>query len=158
MTEYEPDPRRWKALAVSLTAGFMGLLDVSIVNVALPSMQTGLHATSGGVQWVVSGYALAFGLVLVTGGRLGDAFGRRHMFLIALAAFVLTSALAGAAPNETMLVIARACRRGGGGHAHPAEHRADPGPLPRRRTRPGVRDVRRRRRDLDRGRADPRRA
>ncbi|MEV6647039.1 MFS transporter [Amycolatopsis sp. NPDC051371] len=104
---YEPDPRRWKALAVSLTAGFMGLLDVSIVNVALPSMQSGLHASSGGIRWVVSGYALAFGLVLVTGGRLGDAFGRRTMFLGALAAFVITSALAGAAPNETTLVIAR---------------------------------------------------
>ncbi|RSM40250.1 MFS transporter [Amycolatopsis balhimycina DSM 5908] len=104
---YEPDPRRWKALAVSLTAGFMGLLDVSIVNVALPSMQSGLHASSGGIRWVVSGYALAFGLVLVTGGRLGDAFGRRNMFLGALAAFVVTSALAGAAPNETTLVLAR---------------------------------------------------
>ena len=104
---YEPDPRRWKALAVSLTAGFMGLLDVSIVNVALPSMQSGLHASSGGIRWVVSGYALAFGLVLVTGGRLGDAFGRRTMFLGALAAFVITSALAGAAPNETTLVLAR---------------------------------------------------
>jgi len=107
MSPYEPDPRRWKALAVSLTAGFMGLLDVSIVNVALPSMQSGLHASSGGIRWVVSGYALAFGLVLVTGGRLGDAFGRRTMFLGALAAFVITSALAGAAPNETTLVIAR---------------------------------------------------
>ncbi|GHG48234.1 MULTISPECIES: MFS transporter [Amycolatopsis] len=104
---HEPDPRRWKALAVSLTAGFMGLLDVSIVNVALPSMQAGLHASSSGIRWVVSGYALAFGLVLVTGGRLGDAFGRRNMFLGALAAFVLTSALAGAAPNETTLVLAR---------------------------------------------------
>jgi EmrB/QacA subfamily drug resistance transporter len=104
---YEPDPRRWKALAVSLTAGFMGLLDVSIVNVALPSMQSGLHASSGGIRWVVSGYALAFGLVLVTGGRLGDAFGRRNMFLGALAAFVVTSALAGAAPNEVTLVLAR---------------------------------------------------
>ncbi|WP_281356592.1 MFS transporter [Amycolatopsis anabasis] len=103
----QPDPRRWKALAVTLTAGFMSLLDVSIVNVALPSMQDGLGATSGGIQWVVSGYALTFGLVLVSGGRLGDALGRRRMFLIALAAFVLTSALAGAAPNETMLVVAR---------------------------------------------------
>jgi EmrB/QacA subfamily drug resistance transporter len=105
--EFAPDPRRWKALAVTLTAGFMSLLDVSIVNTALPSMQRDLHATNGGIQWVVSGYALAFGLVLVSGGRLGDAVGRRRMFLIALAAFVLTSALGGAAPNETMLVIAR---------------------------------------------------
>ncbi|HEV7973139.1 MFS transporter [Amycolatopsis sp.] len=105
--DFVPDPRRWKALAVTLTAGFMSLLDVSIVNTALPSMQRDLNATNGGIQWVVSGYALAFGLVLVSGGRLGDALGRRRMFLIALAAFVLTSALAGAAPNETMLVIAR---------------------------------------------------
>jgi len=107
MTAYEPDPRRWKALAVSLAAGFMGLLDVSIVNTALPSIQKDLGASSGGIQWVVSGYALAFGLVLVSGGRLGDALGRRRMFLYALAAFVLTSAFAGAAPNETILIVAR---------------------------------------------------
>jgi EmrB/QacA subfamily drug resistance transporter len=105
--EFVPDPRRWKALAVTLAAGFMSLLDVSIVNTALPAMQSDLHASNGGIQWVVSGYALTFGLVLVTGGRLGDALGRRRMFLIALAAFVLTSALAGAAHNETLLVIAR---------------------------------------------------
>ncbi len=103
----EPDPRRWRALAVTLTAGFMSLLDVSIVNVALPSIQRGLGASTAGVQWIVSGYALTFGLVLVSGGRLGDALGRRRMFLIALSAFVLTSALAGAAVNESMLVIAR---------------------------------------------------
>jgi EmrB/QacA subfamily drug resistance transporter len=107
MTQFVPDPRRWKALAVTLTAGFMTLLDVSIVNTALPSMQRDLHSTNGGIQWVVSGYALTFGLVLVTGGRLGDALGRRRMFLLALAGFVFTSALAGASPNETMLVIGR---------------------------------------------------
>jgi EmrB/QacA subfamily drug resistance transporter len=102
-----PDPNRWKALAVTLAAGFMTLLDVSIVNVALPSIQHGLHASSAGVQWVVSGYALAFGLALVAGGRLGDLLGRRRMFLIALTAFVLTSAAAGAAPTEALLVTAR---------------------------------------------------
>ncbi|MGY6651098.1 MFS transporter [Amycolatopsis sp. TRM77291] len=107
MDTSEPDPRRWKALAVTLAAGFMGLLDVSIVNTALPSIQKDLGASSGGIQWVVSGYALAFGLVLVTGGRLGDALGRRRMFLFALAGFVLTSAFAGAAPDETTLIIAR---------------------------------------------------
>ncbi|MFC4000762.1 MFS transporter [Prauserella oleivorans] len=103
----EPDPRRWRALAVTLTAGFMSLLDVSIVNVALPSIQTGLGASVAGTQWVVSGYALTFGLVLVTGGRLGDALGRRRMFLIALSAFIATSAVAGASVDETMLVGAR---------------------------------------------------
>ncbi|HEY0494273.1 MAG TPA: MFS transporter [Kutzneria sp.] len=103
----EPDPRRWKALSVSLAAGFMSLLDVSIVNVALPSVQNGLHASAGSVQWIVSGYALTFGLSLVAGGRLGDVLGRRVMFLVALTAFVLTSALAGAAPNEAFLIGAR---------------------------------------------------
>ncbi|MTD58299.1 MFS transporter [Amycolatopsis sp. RM579] len=85
----------------------MTLLDVSIVNVALPSIQRGIGAGAGTVQWVVSGYALTFGLVLVSGGRLGDAIGRRRMFLIALAAFVATSALSGAAPNDVVLVVGR---------------------------------------------------
>jgi EmrB/QacA subfamily drug resistance transporter len=102
-----PDPKRWKALAVTLAAGFMTLLDVSIVNVALPSMERGLGASAGTVQWVVSGYALAMGLALVPAGRLGDALGRRRMFLIALAAFVVTSALSGAAPTIGLLIVAR---------------------------------------------------
>jgi EmrB/QacA subfamily drug resistance transporter len=101
------DPRRWRALAVTLTAGFMTLLDVSIVNVALPSIQHGLHASPQGAQWVVSGYALTFGLTLVAGGRFGDVLGRRRMFLVALSAFVLTSAAAGAAPDETVIVVTR---------------------------------------------------
>ncbi|MGH3933581.1 MAG: MFS transporter, partial [Pseudonocardiaceae bacterium] len=88
-------------------AGFMSLLDVSIVNVALPSIARSLDASLAQVQWVVSGYALAFGLVLVAGGRLGDAVGRRRMFLVALTGFVLTSALCGAAPNAELLVVAR---------------------------------------------------
>ncbi len=104
---YEPDPRRWRALSVTLVAGFMTLLDVSIVSVALPSMREALDATASGVQWVVSGYALTFGLVLVPAGRLGDAFGRRRIFLVALTGFVLTSAAAGAAPTAGLLVAAR---------------------------------------------------
>ncbi len=66
-TAYEPDPRRWRILAVSLVVGFMSLLDVTIVNVAIPSMQSGLDTSAAAVQWVVSGYALSFGLVLVIG-------------------------------------------------------------------------------------------
>ncbi|WP_250550387.1 MFS transporter [Pseudonocardia sp. H11422] len=85
----------------------MTLLDVSIVNVAVPSIERGLHASPQQVQWVVSGYALTFGLALVPAGRLGDMLGRRRMFLIALGAFVLTSALAGAAPTAGTLVAAR---------------------------------------------------
>ena len=103
----EPDPRRWKALTVTLVAGFMTLLDVSIVAVALPSIQRGLGTSPAGVQWVVSGYALAFGLALVPAGRLGDAIGRRTMFLGALGAFVLCSAAAGMAPTTAVLVVAR---------------------------------------------------
>lgn len=102
-----PDPNRWRALWVTLVAGFMILLDVTIVAVALPSMQRYLHASSAQVQWVVSGYALTFALALVLAGRIGDAVGRRRMFLLALAAFVVCSAAAGAAPTVTLLVVAR---------------------------------------------------
>ncbi len=103
----EPDPRRWRALWVSQLAGFMGLLDVTIVNVALPSMQRGVGASAAEIQWVISGYALTFGLVLVAGGRLGDALGRRRMLLFALTGFVVTSALCGLAPTAELLVVAR---------------------------------------------------
>ncbi|MGW7046560.1 MFS transporter [Streptomyces avermitilis] len=98
---------RWRALWVTLVAGFMILLDVTIVAVALPSMQRDLHASAASVQWVVSGYALAFALALVTAGRVGDALGRRRIFLLALGAFVVCSAAAGAAPSITLLVVAR---------------------------------------------------
>jgi EmrB/QacA subfamily drug resistance transporter len=103
----EPDPRRWRALSVTLVAGFMSLLDVSIVSVALPSLQESLDTSPAMVQWVVSGYALTFGLALVPAGRLGDAFGRRRVFLVALAGFVVFSGLAGAATSIGMLVAAR---------------------------------------------------
>lgn len=104
---YVPDPRRWRALTVCLSAGFMTLLDVSIVNVALPSIQAGLGASSGQLQWVLAGYSLAFGLVLVPAGRVGDARGRRSVFLVSLALFVLTSAAAGLAQSAWWLVAAR---------------------------------------------------
>jgi EmrB/QacA subfamily drug resistance transporter len=103
----EPDPRRWRALSVTLMAGFMSLLDVSIVSVALPSIQAGLGTDPAAVQWIVSGYALAFGLALVPAGRLGDAFGRRRVFLAALTAFVACSAAAGAAPTTELLIASR---------------------------------------------------
>ncbi len=101
------DPRRWKALSVTLLAGFMSLLDVSIVSVALPSIQRGLGTDAAGVQWVVSGYALAFGLALVPAGRLGDAYGRRRVFMVALTAFVVFSALVGFATSTGWLIAAR---------------------------------------------------
>lgn len=103
----EPDPRRWQILGVTLVVGFMTLLDVTIVNVAIPSIRTGLDTTAGTVQWVVSGYALAFGLTLVTGGRLGDAYGRRRLMLIGLAVFVAASAAVGLAPSIELAIAAR---------------------------------------------------
>jgi len=102
-----PDPHRWKALAVCLLAGFIVLLDVSIVNVALPSIRDGLGATESDIQWVLSGYALTFGLALVPAGRLGDARGRRMMFMTGLALFTAASALCGAAQTSAWLVFAR---------------------------------------------------
>jgi MFS family permease len=102
-------------LTVSLAAAFMTLLDVSIVNVALPSIERDLGASAASVQWVISGYALAFGLVLVPAGRLGDMLGRRRMFLIALSAFVATSALSGAAPTISLLIAARLLQGVAGG-------------------------------------------
>ncbi|MEU4084352.1 MFS transporter [Streptomyces aureus] len=102
-----PDQRRWKALAVCLTAGFISLLDTSIVNVALPSMEHGLAASEAAQSWVVSGYALTFGLVLVPAGRLGDMRGRRQAFLVGLALFTLASGACGLAPSASWLVLFR---------------------------------------------------
>lgn len=104
---YEPDPRRWRVLAVSLVVGFMSLLDVTIVNVAIPSIRAGLDTSAATIQWVVSGYALAFGMTLVAGGRLGDAHGRRRMMTIGLVGFIVSSAAVGLAPNAAAIVVAR---------------------------------------------------
>ncbi|HEU4675816.1 MAG TPA: MFS transporter [Motilibacteraceae bacterium] len=117
--DYQPDPQRWKALGVCLVAGFMSLLDVSIVNVALPSIRDGLHASASDLQWVVSGYALAFGLVLVPAGRLGDARGRRAVFIVGVALFTLASAACGLAVGPVMLAIARLAQGVGGGLINP---------------------------------------
>ncbi len=106
---------RWRALAVSQVAAFMALLDVSIVNVALPSIERELGASPATVQWVVSGYALTLGLVLIPAGRLGDILGRRRMFLIGLSSFVVTSALSGAAPTTGLLIAARLLQGVAGG-------------------------------------------
>jgi EmrB/QacA subfamily drug resistance transporter len=118
-TAHVPDPNRWKALAVCLLAGFITLLDVSIVNVALPSIRQGLGASTSDIQWVVSGYALAFGLLLVPAGRLGDARGRRRLFMTGLALFTATSALCGSAMSPGWLVLARFLQGLAGGVVSP---------------------------------------
>nr|WP_062337093.1 MFS transporter [Herbidospora sakaeratensis] len=101
------NPRRWRALAVCLVPAFMTLLDVSIVNVALPDIQAGIGASDSGLQWVVSGYALTFGLALIPGGRLGDARSRRAVFMWGIVLFTAASAACGAAQNEWWLIVAR---------------------------------------------------
>jgi EmrB/QacA subfamily drug resistance transporter len=106
---------RWLALFVVLLATFMDLIDVTIVGVALPRIQGDLHAGYSVGQWVVAGYALSYALLLVTGGRLGDIFGRRRTFMIGVAGFTLASALAGAAISPAMLIIARAAQGAFGG-------------------------------------------
>ncbi|WP_172122354.1 MULTISPECIES: DHA2 family efflux MFS transporter permease subunit [unclassified Devosia] len=101
------DPRRWPALFVLLIANFMNLIDVTIVNVALPSMREGLGATDSQIEWVVAAFVLAFALGLLPFGRLGDIVGRTHMFLWGVGAFTAASALCGMAPNIEFLIIAR---------------------------------------------------
>jgi MFS family permease len=95
------------ALAVVLIGAYLAIVDFFIVNVALPSMQTDLHASSAALELVVAGYATAYALTLVTGGRLGDAHGRRRLFGFGLVAFALTSLLCGLAPTANTLVAAR---------------------------------------------------
>jgi EmrB/QacA subfamily drug resistance transporter len=101
------DPRRWLALAVLMVGGFMDLLDTTIVNVAVPSIQHHLHATSSGVEWIVAAYSLAYGSMLITGGRLGDIVGRKRMFLLGVMLFTASSALAGVAQTQGVLISAR---------------------------------------------------
>ncbi len=102
-----PDPRRWLTLVILLLAAFMNLLDVSIVNIAIPSIQRDLHASYADVQWALAGYTLAYALLLITGGRLGDTFGRKRLFLIGVTGFTVMSALCGAAQGPGMLIACR---------------------------------------------------
>ncbi|CAN5859567.1 MFS transporter [soil metagenome] len=123
----EPDPAaasaahsaRWRALSLCLVAGFMTLLDVSIVNVALPSIRTTLDAGDTAVQWIVAGYTLAFGMALVPAGRLGDTRSRRTVFALGLAVFTAASAACGAAPSAGWLATFRVVQGLGAGMLSP---------------------------------------
>ncbi len=95
------------AVVVLLFASFMDLLDTTIVNVALPSIEEDLGATSAQLEWIVSGYILSFAVLIITGGRLGDIFGRKRLFLIGVAGFTLASASCAAATSGEMLVVSR---------------------------------------------------
>src|SRR4051794_29493425 len=99
--------RRWIALAVVMTASFMDLVDATIVNIAVPSIQRDTGAGFSAVQWITAGYALAFAVGLITGGRLGDIYGRKRVFLIGTAGFTVASLLCGVAADPQMLVATR---------------------------------------------------
>src|SRR2546421_4277604 len=102
-----PDPRRWKALAIITTAVFMTVLDIAIVNVALPSIGKHLHFAQSDLQWLITAYALTFGGFLLLGGRAADLMGRRRVFMIGLALFTAASLACGLAGSEAVLIVAR---------------------------------------------------
>jgi EmrB/QacA subfamily drug resistance transporter len=99
--------RRWLALTVLLTGAFLPILDFNVVNLALPAIRESLRATSGEVQFVISGYATTYAVFLITGGRLGDLYGRRRMFVVGVAGFTLASILCGLAWSPAVLVAGR---------------------------------------------------
>jgi MFS family permease len=101
------DPRRWLALSVLLLAAVMDLVDVSIVNIALPTIRDDLNASAAALEWTIAGYTLAFALGLITGGRLGDVYGRRRMFLLGVGGFTAASLLCGLAWSSEVLIAAR---------------------------------------------------
>lgn len=100
----EADDNRWLALAVVLTGAFLILLASTIVNVAVPTVREDLGASYAAVQWIIGGYALAYGLLLIPAGRLGDRFGYRRVFLLGLAGFVLASLLSATAASPAALI------------------------------------------------------
>ena len=115
-----PDPKRWQALALVCVAFFMTVLDVSIVNVALPSIGRSLHFSETGLQWVITAYAITFGGFLLLGGRAGDILGRKRMFLIGVAIFSIASLVCGLADSTGVLVAARAVQGFGAAIVSPA--------------------------------------
>src|ERR671939_778235 len=112
--------RRWSALALIVTAQFMVILDVAIVNVALPSIKADLGFSETNLQWVITAYSILFGGALLLGGRLADLLGRRRLFMAGVALFTLSSLLSGLAWSEGSLIVARALQGLGGALLAPA--------------------------------------
>src|SRR2546429_7399906 len=102
-----PSPRRWTLVATILGSS-MTFIDATVINVALPALQTSLHATITDVQWVVEAYALFLGALILVGGSLGDQFGRKRVFLFGVAFFTASSILCGVATSSVVLIIGRA--------------------------------------------------
>src|SRR5919197_1956404 len=119
MTTPHAHTNQWAALPVLLAGAFMVVLDFFIVNVALPSIATDLHASESSLEWVVAGYGLAFAAFLITAGRLGDERGRRRVYAIGLLLFTLASLACGLAPTATALVAARVAQGLAGGIVMP---------------------------------------
>src|SRR5450755_2321769 len=107
-TQNHSEPNRWAVLALLGTAQLMVVLDATIVNIALPSAQNSLHFSTDSRQWIITAYALAFGSLLLLGGKLGDLFGRKWTFIAGLVGFSVASAIGGLAQSFGMLVAARA--------------------------------------------------
>jgi EmrB/QacA subfamily drug resistance transporter len=106
------DPRRWVALSVVLLAVVMDLIDVTIVNVAIPSIREDLGASAADIEWIVAGYTLAFAVGLITGGRLGDVYGRKRLFLLGVGGFTAASLVSGLAQSPEALIGARVVQGG----------------------------------------------
>jgi MFS family permease len=117
MEMVQSDRRKWLALALLSTVQFMVVLDIAIVNVALPSLQVDLRFSQENLQWVMSAYALVFGGFLFLGGRAADVLGRRKLFVAGIVVFTLASLFAGFAWSEASLIGARAGSRRGRDHA-----------------------------------------
>ena len=105
-------PRKWAILALVLAAECMDLLDGTIVNVAAPTIRTDLHSSTSALQWVIGGYALAFAVGLITGGRLGDIYGRKRMFVLGAIGFVIASMACAFASSPEMLIAFRLAQGG----------------------------------------------
>ena len=116
----QPDRRRWIGLAVIVTAQFMVVLDVAIVNVALPTIKTDLHFSQESLQWVVTAYSILFGGMLLLGGRMADLLGRRRLFMAGLALFTVSSLLDGLAWSEGSLIAFRSLQGLGAALVSPA--------------------------------------
>lgn len=117
---HTPDKRAWFALAVLLAGMFMALLDSTIVNVALPSIRTSLNASESTLSWIISGYALTFGLALVPAGRIGDRIGHKWVYIVGLILFVIASAYCGIAANDFDIIVGRVLQGLAGGIFVPA--------------------------------------
>jgi len=105
-----PDGQRWAALCLMLAGTILSPIDFFIVCVAMPSIRIDLGASDGAVQLIVAGYPTAYAVMLVTGGRLGDLYGRKRVFLLGVSGFGLASLVCGMAPDPSWLVAGRMCR------------------------------------------------